>query len=153
MNWELLISPSGATIVICITIFSLTILFVVFPDRFRGLIFGYKDVRIELPRARAEVTSTGPRDEQVSNAVVEESGKAQSVDEDPLFVLSKSVDKQSRALYHPLPNPFPAFLYSGRGGLKMSSTRAPSGPARMVCGTLPGVRQKSPCLTAISSPP
>nr|AGH10048.1 type III effector NopBP [Bradyrhizobium japonicum] len=52
-----------------------------------------------------------------------------------------------------VPKPDPAFLYSGRGGLKMSSTRAPSGPARMVCGTLPGVRQKSPFFTGISSSP
>src|SRR4029077_7707053 len=52
-----------------------------------------------------------------------------------------------------VPKPDPGFLYSGRGGLKMSSTRAPSGPARMVCGTLPGVRQKSPFFTSISSPP
>src|SRR5581483_2588642 len=55
--------------------------------------------------------------------------------------------------HHAAPKPEPGFLYSGRGGLKMSSTRAPSAPARMVCGTLPGVRQKSPFLTAISSPP
>jgi hypothetical protein len=54
---------------------------------------------------------------------------------------------------HALPNPDPGFLYSGLGGLKMSSTRAPLGPARMVCGTLLGVRQKSPFFTGISSPP
>ena len=52
-----------------------------------------------------------------------------------------------------LPKPDPGFLYSGRGGLKISSTRAPSGPARMVCGTLPGVRQKSPFFTSICSSP
>ena len=61
-------------------------------------------------------------------------------------------DFSLRRLYE-LPKPDPAFLYSGRGGLKTSSTRAPSGPARIVCGTLPGVRQKSPFLTGISSPP
>ena len=61
--------------------------------------------------------------------------------------------RRLRQPFTEVPKPDPAFLYSGRGGLKMSSTRAPSGPARMVCGTLPGVRQKSPFLTAISSPP
>ena len=51
------------------------------------------------------------------------------------------------------PKPEPGFVYSGRGGLKMSSTRAPSEPARIVCGTFAGVRQKSPLRTGISSPP
>ena len=54
--------------------------------------------------------------------------------------------------YHELAKPEPAFLYSGRGGLNTSRTRAPSGPVRIVWGTLPSVRQKSPFFTDISSP-
>ncbi len=53
-------------------------------------------------------------------------------------------------LRYELAKPEPAFLYSDRGGLNTSSTRAPSGPARIVWGTLPGVRQKSPFFTGIS---
>lgn len=52
-----------------------------------------------------------------------------------------------------VPKPLPGLRYSRRGGLKMSRTRAPSGPARIVYGTFPGVRQKLPFLTGISSPP
>ena len=49
--------------------------------------------------------------------------------------------------------PLPALRYSSRGGAKTSSTVAPEGPARKLCGTPPGVRQKSPFLTATSTPP
>jgi len=56
-------------------------------------------------------------------------------------------------LAHLSPKPDPGFVYSGRGGLKMSSTRAPSAPARIVWGTFAGVRQKSPLRTGISSSP
>ena len=51
------------------------------------------------------------------------------------------------------PNPEPGLRYSSRGGAKISRTLHPFSPARMVCGTPPGVRQKSPFENAISSSP
>lgn len=96
MDLTLIFSPSGATIVVCLTIILLAILFIVFHRRFRGIIFGYKDVRIEVPREEISTLIEAERDEKFSKIAVEEPKKQETTKEFPIISLFDAVSEQSR---------------------------------------------------------
>ena len=53
---QLLFSGAGATIIVCLTILTLVGVFLRWPERFSGLSFGWKDAKLEIPKAPQPAT-------------------------------------------------------------------------------------------------
>ena len=93
---QLIFSGPGATIIICVTVLILALIYVLFNDKFRGLSLGFKEFKVETPKAPTPTNDTAveviqnPRDDTQSKDSTDTSRP-------PLMALFEASAKQDRA--------------------------------------------------------